>query len=189
MAAKKGRLILLSRWAPATLVAVACGAAPLLLSLQLRWFTQRELQSAPRMLVSLSSIDCPTPSGQTREDFLSEVRYQASLPTEMNRADPDFASRLAAAFAEHAWVERVHAIQPQANGRIRAELTFREPALTVVYDGASLVVDRHGVLLPRRTKGDGLPIFRDRSLKPPPIAGKSWGDPRIQQAASAAARR
>jgi hypothetical protein len=148
------------------------------------------LQSAGRYQFLFKQIDCPTPPGADREQFLSEVRYYGEFPETVSMLDENLGQRLSEAFARHVWVERVDGVEITPNRRIQVKLTFREPVLAVVYEDRGPVVravDRHGTLLPRAVDTLSLPQLVDRAPQPANGIGRPWGDAQVEGAARVAA--
>jgi hypothetical protein len=146
------------------------------------------LQSSERFQFPFKQIDCLTPPGADREQFLSEVRYYGEFPDSVPLLDEDLARRLSEAFARHVWVERVDSVDISPNRRIQVKLTFRQPVLAVVYEDRGPVVravDRHGILLPRAV--DTLPLAQLADRAPKPVnVGRPWGDALVEGAARVA---
>ncbi|HEX5272439.1 MAG TPA: hypothetical protein VFW33_18205, partial [Gemmataceae bacterium] len=70
-----------------------------------------QLREHRNYTLSVCDIDCPAPPGMTRPEFLTEVRYVGRLPDRLRALDDDTAARLAAAFAQHPWVESVEEVR------------------------------------------------------------------------------
>ena len=83
------------------------------------------IQPSNRYLVPFAEVECPAPVGQTRAEFLEEVRYLGKLPKEVNIVDPALADRLRDAFAAHRRVARVNGVHLQSPKHIAVDLTFR----------------------------------------------------------------
>jgi hypothetical protein len=170
------------------LVALIVAACLLLLGLTVVGdATRTHIQDLDRYLLAFTEIECDPPPNQTRTDFLSEVQYLAGMPAQVRLLDDQLASRLAAAFAEHPWVERVEQVQVLPTHEIRARLLFRKPALAVKLSASSnpaslRVVDDQGVLLPTNAPADGLPTLSVDAKEAPGCAGKPWDTPAIDEA-------
>jgi hypothetical protein len=78
-----------------------------------------------RYLLAFSDIECPSPPGQDRVEFLGEVQYIGLFPDKVNVLDPTLPDRLRAAFAAHKRVARVDKVVLLPPKRIQIELTFR----------------------------------------------------------------
>ena len=78
-----------------------------------------------RYLLPFAEIDCPTPPGQDRAEFLGEVQYTGQFPDRVNVLDPTLPERLKTAFARHKQVEHVGAVTVLPPKRVKVELTFR----------------------------------------------------------------
>ncbi len=127
-------------------------------------------------------------SDMSREEFLGEVQYMASLPDRLDPSD-DLVKKLLAAFIRHPWVEEVSAIKLLPEQRVRVQLRFRRPVLAVVHNGMKRAVDEKGIRLPDKAPTAGLPVLR--LVEPPlvkvPLEGTIWGDDRVTAAAKTVA--
>lgn len=154
--------------------------------------TREGVRDLDRYTVRFADTDCAAPPGMTRADFLAEIQYLAGLPDRLPILDGDLPRRLAAAFADHPWVESVERVEVTPERRVRARLRFRHPALAVSWlDGRGAVqtrvVDATGVLLPQSAETAGLPLWNAGNRGPDRPAGRAWGRPAIESAARTAA--
>ena len=129
--------------------------------------------------IRFADVQCPTPPGMERTRFLAEVQYYGSLPDEINVLEPGLVNRLQAAFALHAWVERVDGVSLRGPDGPSVRLVIRRPVLAI----GDRVVDRFGVLLPAGTATAGLPVLKEEVAPPAGRAGAPWGDPTVEAAA------
>jgi len=162
-------------------------------------FTRGRIVNWERYNVPFSEIDCLPPPGQTRAEFLEEVRELAGFPEQLQVVDDDLAARLGQAFARHPAVEQVVAVMLGSSRQIQVRLIHRMPELEVLLTDAarkgamksaadrerSWIVDRFGVLLPRKNPDEKLPIFF-ATVPPAGSVGERWGDPSIEAAAATA---
>ncbi len=144
------------------------------------------LRQDGRYTLALSDVECPAPPGLRRDEFLAEVQYLARLPDHLPALDEDTADRLAGAFAQHPWVEKVEEVRVLPPNRARVRLIFRTPALVVPQPAGRRVVDGRGVLLPAAAPADGLPTLQGEIALPAGLAGFPWGDPSVSAAAAVA---
>jgi hypothetical protein len=151
-----------------------------------RW-TRSNLQTVDRYQLPFNAIDCETPPGQDRQEFLAEVQFLAKLPDRLPILEQGLHERLADAFARHPWVERVDGVRLESQ-RVEVLLRFRVPVLAVRTDGHLRAVDAHGILLPAAANTLGLPVFSGTASPPVGPAGTPWGDERVVTAARATAR-
>lgn len=79
-----------------------------------------------RYLVRFADIECPTPPGKDRAEFLGEVQYNGQFPDQVNILDPALADRLRDAFGRHPRVKAVGKVTVLPAKRVLVELTFRE---------------------------------------------------------------
>lgn len=147
------------------------------------------LQSSDRFQLPFEQIDCPAPPGLDRKAFLDEVRYYGDLSKSVSVLDNSLRDRLAAAFAQHPWVEKVGNVEIGPGRQIQAELTFRTPVLAVEYlnPGPIMrVVDGSGILLPVAASSQSLPRLSGKGIPSPAAAGQPWGNAPVEGAARVA---
>lgn len=147
-----------------------------------RW-ARDELRADERFRVNFEDIDCESPPGLKRAEFLGQVQYNARLPNRVSFAEGGPIDVLRDAFLKHPWVTEVNEIEPRPPGRLRVRLTFRTPALAVPWDGGIRVVDDQGILLPETTPAKGLRIFTGMPA-PPGESWKAWPDADVVKQAS-----
>jgi hypothetical protein len=144
-----------------------------------------QIRDRPRYTIVFSEIDCTPPPGLSRAEFLEEVQYVASLPDQLPLLEDNLGERLAAAFTRHPWVKQVERVEVSPPRRVRVYLVHRTPALVVKTSSGLRVVDGEGVVLPRKTPVQGLPVYAGKASPPGP-AGTRWGDPGVEAAARTA---
>lgn len=83
------------------------------------------LGPSDRYLLPFAEIDCPTPPGQDRAEFLGEVQYIGRFPDRVNVLDSTLPDKLRAAFAAHRRVAKVGRVSVLPPKRVQVELTFR----------------------------------------------------------------
>jgi hypothetical protein len=173
--------------------------------------TREGIRGSQRFTLAVADIDCPSPPGQARTDFLAEVAYGAGLPERMDLLADGLAGRLAEAFGRHPWVEAVERVAILPGQQIEVRLSYRNPMLAVLLTGPppdgrqvlipvrsshlgakngtapARVVDHRGVLLPATARSDRLPVLYHRVPPPAGPAGTPWGDPAVEAAAETAA--
>ena len=163
------------------------GAAALLAAVIYTGRLMRDsLRSDRRYQFPFNRIECPTPAGMGRDQFLSEVRYYGEMPESVSLLDEELRRQLTEAFAKHAWVEHVDAVEIKPDRRIEVELTFREPVLAVAYldhERVVRLVDRNGILLPRAEIDRSVPRLADHAEPPKNGLGRPWGNPQVEEAA------
>src|SRR5262249_7631096 len=137
-----------------------------------------------RFKVDFEDIDCESPPGLKRADFLGEVLYYGRLPKRVSFAEGEPIEALRKAFSSHPWVKSVDDIEPRPPGRLRVRLTFFTPALAVPWDGGVRIVDERGVLLPETTPAKGLRTFQGTPM-PPGETWKAWPDAEVVRQAGA----
>ncbi|MGH9677784.1 MAG: hypothetical protein ACRD36_11840, partial [Candidatus Acidiferrum sp.] len=114
--------------------------------------------------------------------FLKEVQFLDNLPDRLPFPDAAEASRLAAAFTAHPWVEKVDRVEilPPA---IQIHLTFRVPVLEVPNGNGFRAVDGTGTLLPVLLSHAELPRLTGTVPPPAGSVGSPWGDNDVEAAA------
>jgi hypothetical protein len=143
------------------------------------------LHDQKQFKIQMADIECQPPPGMTRVEFLDEVQYQASLPSEFSSLDKELPRQLAEAFAQHSSVKRVEQVQILPPNQVRVRLRYRQPVLAVPWEGKLRAVDGGSILLPPKTPTEGLPVFAGKPQRPQGSAGTPWGDPAVAAAAQA----
>jgi hypothetical protein len=164
----------------ATLLVVAAFLAGLIMVGQ--WAHER-IRGTSRYAVPFADIACTPPPGMARAEFLDEVQYLSRLPAQLGFLDDDLSRNLAAAFADHPWVEKVDGVILQPPRQIQVRLVMRRPVLAVRTPEGLGAVDRQGVRLPRTAATEGLPVFAGEARPPQGPAGTKWGDPAVEERA------
>ncbi|MFO0964724.1 MAG: hypothetical protein U0793_03930 [Gemmataceae bacterium] len=144
------------------------------------------LRGQDRFRLPLRDVQCPTPPGLTRGEFLDQTQYYASLPESLELLEDGLEEKLKEAFAKHPWVERVDAVRVLPR-TVEVGLTFRRPVLAVKSPAGIRAVDPAGVLLPRNAVTEGLPLIDGEAPRGP--EGAPWGDPRVEKAARLAEKK
>jgi hypothetical protein len=144
---------------------------------------QASLRDEPRYALDFSAIVCDPAPPMACESFLSEVQYLADRPDELSILEPELAAKLAAAFAQHPWVEAVEHVEVRPPHSVVVRLRYRRPVLAVATGREIRAVDRSGVLLPTSAKTDGLQRYPGKASPPAGPAGRAWGDPDLEAAA------
>lgn len=150
---------------------------------------RERLRSQPRYQLSFSEIQCPSPPGLTREQFLEEVQYYASSAARLEVLRDDLEEHIKEVFGRHPWVKQVDVVHLLGPKEVRLDLTFRRPVLAVPVGKETRAVDEDGVLLPRNAITMGLPLMSGKAEAPAGAEGTAWGDPNVTKAARKAGRK
>ena len=138
-----------------------------------------------RYRFAFNSIDCDSPHGMDRHQFLAEVRYLSNFPESFNALDESDREHLSRAFASHPWVEAVEGISVEPGNAVKANLKFRVPVLAVHLEGgATRLVDSHGVLLPEVESPKGIAELANVVPSPNVVSGKPWPEDTVKRAVS-----
>ena len=172
------------RWLVQLLLPLALGAGLLGGVSWLGRYLTTNLREAGEHTVAFTDIECDSPPGMARVEFLAEAQYLANLPDRLDALAPETRRRMFDALALHPWVARVRRLEFPAPGAVRADLEFRRPALAVPPDR---VVDGEGVLLQANAGPKGLPRLRGKVRPPQSRAGQLWDDPNVVAASRVAA--
>lgn len=104
--------------------------------------------------------------------------------------DGDATKRVAAWLSANAMVKNVKSIKREFPNRVRAQVELREPAAFVLRGGKYYIVDTEGIRLSGEyaSKAEaGLELLHIAYVRSsPPVAGKTWGDPAVVEAAKLA---
>ncbi len=194
------------KWIVPTLTPILCGLALVLGVIALGRGTRAALRDRDGYTLALTDIDCTSPEGLSRGEFLTEVQSLARVPNRLPTLDEDLPARLAKAFAVHPWVESVRRVEIRGpHAKIHVELVYRQAVLAVClssdkipHDGSALIetwtgmgrkalmparaVDRHGVLLPVSAVHSHLPVLITEVVAPQGPTGTHWDDPCVTAA-------
>jgi hypothetical protein len=186
--------VALPRWLGVLLLLFGLGLL-LLAVVAVGHFTRGQIRDWDRYAIGFTEIDCTTPPGQDRAEFLAEVQNAAGLPDRLQLLDNKLAARLADAFAGHPCVEKVEQVVILPSRQVQVYLSFRVPVLEVMLPAKSpreppsgelsWVVDQQGNLLPKKHFGEPLPLFF-ATAPPAGPAGRPWGDATVEAAARTA---
>jgi hypothetical protein len=89
-------------------------------------YLREDLSSRERYQLTVGEIECDTPPGTSREEFLDEVHYYGQLPEKLSALDADLPEKLTNAFAKHPRVRQVGQVTISAPKRVRVELVFQK---------------------------------------------------------------
>jgi hypothetical protein len=114
--------------------------------------------------IEFKEIEVIPPPGIAREDFLDDVKNYADharepIPESIDPSDEPV-KKLLAVFVCHPLVEEVIAIKILPERRIRVQLRYRTPVLSVEQNGTKRAVDKRGFRLPDTVPTEGLPVLR-----------------------------
>lgn len=148
-------------------------------------FLGDRLREQGTLAVAFADIECAPPDGMTRQEFLQEAQYLAELPDRLELVESETPGRIARALALHPWVAKVKQVKLAPQGKVTAELMYREPV--VAAGRPPRAVDGNGVLLPRGANVKGLPTVSTAVAPPGGRAGQRWSDVRVRAAAQVVA--
>ena len=109
-------------------VLLTAGAASLVVGgiLVLGQYLRSDLRNRERYLISINEIDCDSPAGLGRAEFLAEVHYYGQMSERFSTLDPELPEKLVASFAKHPRVKHVDKVTVSPPRRVRVELVFQE---------------------------------------------------------------
>jgi hypothetical protein len=91
-------------------------------------YLREDLRSRERYQLAVGEIECDSPPGTSREEFLEEVHYYGQLPEKLSVLDADLSEKLTTAFSKHPSVKQVGRVDISAPKRVRVELVFQKSA-------------------------------------------------------------
>jgi hypothetical protein len=161
--------------------------------LAVRYFWQKfKLQHPEAYALSPENLDLspPPPSWiPPQTDLREEVFRELVRDRRPSRLDDDLRERLATAFQRQPWIAGVQHVQSLASGRVKIEVTYRQPVLMVETAGAPFV-DAQGIVLPpvglTSVEKAKYPRLMGGEIRPPPLAGQLWMDGRVRGGAEIA---
>ncbi|HBL46927.1 MAG TPA: hypothetical protein DDZ90_26425, partial [Planctomycetaceae bacterium] len=130
----------------------------------------------------------PSPPHYVPIDIVDQVIKRSKLPAQVSLLDQGLVLKIADAFQQHPWVEKV--ISVRKTNTVEVEIQFRKPAAMVELKQGLFPVDNAGVLLPPEdfsvSDARRFPIITGVSSIPAGLAGTSWGDLSVTGAAQLA---
>ncbi len=188
----------MQKWILQGLLPVVGGVALLLGVVGMGKAARIALQSRETYRVAFRDIECVPPAGLSRSAFLDEVSALTRRSETVQLLDDDFIAQLHRAFLVHPWVESVRHVELKptdvAKLGIHLDLVYRRPVLAVplgsdvlgeeeTADGQVRLVDRYGVLLPRASVPEHIPVLATEVREPATTEGTRWRDSRVAAAA------
>jgi hypothetical protein len=154
-----------------------------------------EIARRPQFLITADGIHISPPPPWVHSDIRAEVLRDSGLIGNLSVLEdgPALQQRARDAFAFHPWVKSVKRIVIGLPASLEVELEYRRPVAAVeATDGDAvtfLPVDASGVRLPEGDFNDVERRYLPRisGVTGRPVAGKTWGDPRVVDAAMLAA--
>mgnify|MGYP000014694493 CR=1 FL=1 len=132
----------------------------------------------------------PEPTDGVPADLVWRVKQRSQLPDEVSLLDPELPKTLAAAFAEHPWIERVVQVRNQYPALVTVCVEYRRPVAVVIVKSGLYPVDGQGVLLPPQdfdpAAVERLIPIRGVITTPFGPEGTRWDDPAVIAAADLA---
>jgi len=111
-------------------------------------------------------------------DWAQTIRNPFMGRSHVNLFEPDLASKLYNAYRESPWIEGVCAVRKEFPDRLKIRIRIRTPLVAVPFGKKYMLVDGHGVLLPRcfsEVPDFGFPLrVVEGVTAAPPEAGSVW---------------
>lgn len=130
----------------------------------------------------------PTPPHYVPIDIVDQVITRSQLPEKVSLLDQDLVLKIADAFQNHPWVQKV--VSVQKTNTVEVEVLFRKPAAMIVLNQNLYPVDNEGILLPPEdfsvSDTRRYPIITGIQSTPEGSAGSPWGDLTVKGAAQLA---
>ncbi len=146
----------------------------------------------PEYQLTVESLETtPQPAWIATTDVRDEAARSVNLSS-LHIRQSDVTLRVAQAFSMHPWVRKVVHVSKRYPARIIVQLDYRQPVAMVEVSNGWLPIDAEGVLLPTNDFGPEatrqyMRIAAGESQPVSSVAGTSWGDDRVIEAASVAA--
>ncbi|MHC4598411.1 MAG: cell division protein FtsQ/DivIB [Planctomycetota bacterium] len=117
-------------------------------------------------------------------DWTETIRNPFEGRESVNLFEPQLATMIHDAYRESPWIEDIGCVRKEFPNRLRIRLRIRTPLAAVPYGEQYLLVDGHGVLLPRafeKVPGFGFPLRTVEGVTAgPPEAGRLWDSERLR---------
>lgn len=178
-------------WLGRAFAALALAMLALLAFWNLLWKQAgAQLAIDPRYDVTAESLDLPAPPEWIHHDLRPEVVAYLGDSGHLSILDDDLTERIYRAAAAHPWIAAVNEVRKTFPARVHIACEYRKPAAMVRVPEGLLPVDASGVLLPTGdfTPQEAARYPRIEGIETPPsdVAGRPWGDPRVEAAAKLA---
>ncbi|WP_298861359.1 hypothetical protein [uncultured Gimesia sp.] len=151
---------------------------------QLPDLTQRKEYQIETKNLSLN----PAPPHYVPIDIVDQVIKRSQLPEKVSLLDQALVLKIAEAFQNHPWVQKV--VSVQKTNTVVVEVLFRKPAAMVELNQNLYPVDNEGILLPSEdfsvSDARRYPIITGIRSVPEGSAGNPWGDLTVKGAAQLA---
>ncbi|MCH9654032.1 MAG: cell division protein FtsQ/DivIB [Planctomycetes bacterium] len=151
---------------------------------QLPDLTQRKEYQIETKNLSLN----PAPPHYVPIDIVDQVIKRSQLPEKVSLLDQALVLKIAEAFQNHPWVQKV--VSVQKTNTVVVEVLFRKPAAMVELKQNLYPVDNEGILLPSEdfsvSDARRYPIITGIRSVPEGSAGSPWGDLTVKGAAQLA---
>lgn len=135
--------------------------------------------------ISVSEIPVWVPKDIVRQALTKEVFVERT-----SVLNEDLVKRIAIAFRQHPWVEKVLKVTKSVPAHVDVELIYRRPVAMVEVPNGLLPVDRLSVLLPpgdfAADVAQKYPLITRAKTSPRSGVGKAWGDPQVAAASKLA---
>lgn len=146
-----------------------------------------DLSESEQYQLKTADIEITPPPGWVPHDLVDDVVQRSQLPPEISLLREGWAEQIAAAFAEHPWVEQVVQVRATGTRRVQVELTFREPVAMVEVQTGLYPISADSLLLPPNDFSirdtSRYCLIRNVRTIPQGPSGQPWGDPIVAGAA------
>ena len=148
------------------------------------------LEDRPEYQLPFSHIQLDPPPSDWIPADLAQRAGSNQLPDKVSLLDRSLPGELAAAFADHPWIEHVVSVRNQYPALVTVRVEYRQPVAVIRVKSGLYPVDGRGVLLPT---ADFSPMQVERLIPvhgivttPSVAEGRSWNDPAVLAAADLA---
>jgi len=127
----------------------------------------------------------PAPPHYVPIDIVDQVIKRNQLPEKVSLLDQELVLKIADAFQNHPWVQKV--VSVQKTNTVEVEVIFRKPAAMIALNQNLFPVDNDGILLPPEdfsvSDARRYPIITGIRSMPEGSPGSPWGDLTVKGAA------
>ncbi|GAB4131579.1 hypothetical protein JCM17478_02230 [Thermopirellula anaerolimosa] len=149
-----------------------------------------QLAIDPRYRLTAENLDIPDFPEWIHHDLRPEILAYLRESDRISVLDDNLTEQIYRAASAHPWIAAVSEVRLAFPARVQIVCEYRKPVAMVRVPEGLLPVDAKGVLLPTRdfTPQEAARYPRIEGIATPPsdIAGRPWGDPRVEAAAELA---
>lgn len=138
---------------------------------------------SPEFLLSVDKIDLTEPTEWVPHGIARQIAEAHPEWKDRSLLEDNLASDIATEFRKHPWIASVDRVEKTRQGKVKIEVTYRNPVAVVETFQGLVSVDSGGVVLPsgdiRPSDWDRLPHLKGIRSSAAGLTGQRWNDPLV----------